>query len=152
MSEKQLNEQQILDGLFETAAAAPEESVFLKRLGLRMTLSGLTASKVDNIRDRCTKREGKKGAVTETLDSELFNATLISEATTVLEVVHSYGQEDEQRVSLQGWGDSRITSRMKLSGGEQAIRRMLLAGELNAIGDRVLDLSGFGVDIDDVKN
>jgi hypothetical protein len=84
-----------------------------------------------------------KGAVDEKVDTETFNALLISEATGKLEV---------KGLSLNGWGDPRITSRLKLSGGEQSVRRMLLAGELDAVGDKVLELSGFGVEIADLKN
>lgn len=151
MSLEQLNEQDILDGLFETAANLPEEAVFIGRLGLRITLRGLTSSKVDSIRERCTIRKTTKGQVTEKIDSELFNAALIKEATASLEVVKKL-EGGEQSVKLSGWGDDRLISRLKLSGGEEAVRRMLLAGELDAVGDKVLELSGFGVDIDDVKN
>ena len=142
MSE-QLNEKSILDGLFETASNLPEETVLIKRLDLRITLQGLTSSKVDAIRERCTTRKTVKGQITEKVDSELFNAALIKEATSSLEV---------KGLGLSGWGDDRITNRLKLSGGEEAVRRLLLAGELDAVGDKVLEISGFGVDIEDVKN
>ncbi|MNO48789.1 Phage XkdN-like protein [compost metagenome] len=149
-------EQEILDGLFETVANLPEEAVFIGRLGLRVTLRGLTSSKVDAIRERCTVRKTTKGQVSEKIDSELFNAALIKEATSMLEVVKKaeggdHGAET-QSVKLSGWGDERLTSRLKLSGGEEAVRRLLLAGELDAVGDKVLEISGFGVDIEDVKN
>lgn len=152
MSTEQLNEQDILDGLFETAANLPEEAVFISRLSLRITLRGLTSSKVDSIRERCTVRKTTKGQVSEKIDSELFNAALIKEATALLEVVKKLDQGGEQSVKLSGWGDDRLISRLKLSGGEEAVRRLLLAGELDAVGDKVLEISGFGVDIDDVKN
>ncbi|RRJ66944.1 hypothetical protein EHV15_31470 [Paenibacillus oralis] len=148
-----LNEQEILDGLFETAANLPEETVFIGRLGLRVTLRGLTSSKVDAIRERCTIRKTTKGQVTEKIDSELFNAALIKEATASLEVVKKGEDSREtQSLKLSGWGDDRLISRLKLSGGEEAVRRLLLAGELDAVGDKVLEISGFGVDIDDLKN
>lgn len=153
MSQHELfNEQDILDGLFETAANLPEEAVFIGRLNLRITLRGLTSSKVDSIRERCTIRKTIKGQVSEKIDSELFNATLIKEATSALEVVKLLENGGEQCVKLSGWGDDRLVSRLKLSGGEEAVRRLLLAGELDAVGDKVLEISGFGVDIDDVKN
>ncbi|MGG3454293.1 phage tail assembly chaperone [Paenibacillus rhizolycopersici] len=149
-------EQEILDGLFETVANLPEEAVFIGRLGLRVTLRGLTSSKVDAIRERCTVRKTSKGQVSEKIDSELFNAALIKEATSMLEVVNKADGGDRdaeaQSVKLSGWGDERLTSRLKLSGGEEAVRRLLLAGELDAVGDKVLEISGFGVDIEDVKN
>ncbi|MDO3408549.1 hypothetical protein QWJ34_02075 [Saccharibacillus sp. CPCC 101409] len=138
-----LSEEQILDVLFEAADKLPEETVAIRRLDLRMTLRGLTSSKVDGIRERCMVRKTVKGRTEEKVDSETFNALLISEATAKLEV---------KGLELNGWGDPRITSRLKLSGGEQAVRRMLLAGELDAVGDKVLELSGFGVELADVKN
>ncbi|EOS57661.1 phage tail assembly chaperone [Paenibacillus barengoltzii] len=152
-----VREQEILDGLFETVSNLPEETVFIGRLGLRVTLRGLTSSKVDAIRERCTVRKTTKGQVTEKIDSELFNAALIKEATSMLEVVKKANNGEDQSgkaqsVKLSGWDDSRLTSRLKLSGGEEAIRRLLLAGELDAVGDKVLEISGFGVDIEDVKN
>ncbi|WII36817.1 phage tail assembly chaperone [Paenibacillus thiaminolyticus] len=143
MANEQLNEQEILDSLFETASNLPEETVLIKRLGMRAVLRGLTSSKVDAIRERCTVRKTIKGQTTEKVDTEQFNAALIKEATSSLEV---------QGLKLNGWGDERLTSRLKLSGGEEVIRRMLLAGELDAVGDKVLEISGFGVDIADVKN
>lgn len=143
MANEHLNEQEILDSLFETASNLPEETVFIKRLGMRAVLRGLTSSKVDAIRERCTVRKTIKGQATEKVDTEQFNAALIKEATSSLEV---------QGLKLNGWGDERLTSRLKLSGGEEVIRRILLAGELDAVGDKVLELSGFGVDIADVKN
>ncbi|WP_068784765.1 phage tail assembly chaperone [Paenibacillus phocaensis] len=151
-----VREQEILDSLFETVANLPEEAVFIGRLGLRVTLRGLTSSKVDAIRERCTVRKTSKGQVSEKIDSELFNAALIKEATSMLEVVKKAEGSDRgaetQSVKLSGWGDERLTSRLKLSGGEEAVRRLLLAGELDAVGDKVLEISGFGVDIEDVKN
>ncbi|WP_374019002.1 hypothetical protein ABU162_04435 [Paenibacillus thiaminolyticus] len=143
MANEHVNEQEILDSLFETAKNLPEETIRINRLDLRITLRGLTSSKVDTIRERCTIRKSVKGQMTEKLDSELFNAALIKEATVALEV---------KGLKLSGWGDDRLTSRLKLSGGEEVIRRILLAGELDAVGDKVLEISGFGVDIADVKN
>lgn len=151
MSKETWSEQDILDGLFETATNLPEEAVFIGRLGLRVTLQGLTSSKVDLIRERCTIRKTTKGQMSEKVDSELFNAALIKEATSKLEVVKKLS-DGEKVVPLSGWDDTRLVSRLKLSGGEEAVRRLLLAGELDAVGDKVLEISGFGVDIDDVKN
>jgi hypothetical protein len=138
-----LSEEQILDQLFEAAERLPEENVRIQRLDLLLTLRGLTSSKVDQIRERCTIRKTVKGRTEEKVDTETFNALLISEATVKMNV---------RGLELSGWGDNRITGRMKLSGGEQAVRRMLLAGELDAVGDKVLELSGFGVEIEDLKN
>jgi len=138
-----MTEEQILDSLFEATEKLPEETVHIRRLDMQLVLRGLTSSKVDSIRERSTVRRTVKGQVDEKVDTEIFNALLISEATAKLDV---------KGLSLSGWGDPRITSRLKLSGGEQAVRRMLLAGELNAVGEKVMELSGFGVEISDLKN
>lgn len=63
---------------------------------MKIVLHGLTSSKVDSIRERCTIRRTVKGAVDEKVDTETFNALLISEATGKLEV---------KGLSLNGWGD-----------------------------------------------
>jgi hypothetical protein len=97
-------------------------------------------------------RKTNKGHVSEKVDSELFNAALIKEATAALEVVKKDKEGTEHSVQLSGWGDDRLVSRLKLSGGEEAVRRLLLAGELDAVGDKVLEISGFGVNIEDLKN
>ncbi|MBU5441207.1 hypothetical protein [Paenibacillus sp. MSJ-34] len=138
-----MTEDQILDSLLEATMNLPEATVFIKRLNMRITLRGLTSNVLDGIRERCTTRRQVSGRIEEKLDNELFNATLISTATRKLEI---------QSLTLSGWDDGRITSRLQLSDGAQAIRRMLLAGEIDAIGDKILDLSGYGVSIEDVKN
>ena len=140
---EQRSEKEILDVLFEAADKLPEQTVRIERLQLRITLRGLTSSRIDSIRERCTEKRKVKGATEEKLNGELFNATLIVESTVGLEV---------GGLALKGWGDARLTERMNASGGEQVVRRLLLAGELDAVGNQVIDLSGYGVDIEDIKN
>lgn len=56
-----MTEEQILDSLFEAAEKLPEETVRIKRLDMKIVLHGLTSSKVDSIRERCTIRRTVKG-------------------------------------------------------------------------------------------
>ncbi|MED1851830.1 hypothetical protein P4V33_09210 [Brevibacillus borstelensis] len=147
-----MTEDQVLDELFETTKSLPERTVRIERLGLEVTMSGLLAKKVDSIRERCTIRKEKRhGKSTEQFDDEKFNAMLITASTTGLVLKKKAGDKVVE-VKLSGWGDERLTSRMRLSGGEEVVRRILLGGELVALGDTVLDLSGYGVELDDVKN
>ncbi|MTV47764.1 hypothetical protein GJ688_02045 [Heliobacillus mobilis] len=140
---QQLTEEQILDGLFEATKNLPTKPVTLERLGMDITLKGLLAKKVDSIREKCTGRVKEGGVTREKIDRERFNAALIVDATVDLKV---------KGLQLNGWGDTRLTARMQLSSGEEVVRRLLLAGELDALSDEVMELSGFGVNLTEVKN
>lgn len=152
-----MSEDQILDELFETTKSLPERTVGISRLGLEITLSGLLAKKIESIRERCTRRKEKRNGKTDVqFDDEKFNALLITSSTTELKLRKKVGEGDKAKEIVvkfeSGWGDERLTSRMRLSGGEEVVRRMLLGGELAALGDVVLELSGFDVELEDVKN
>lgn len=134
MNWESMNEEQILQRLLD-ADTVPEKTVKLERLGIPVTLRGLTGKQVFSIRERCTERKERKGRVTERLDEEQFNTALIATATV-----------------KPNWGDSKLLAKYSASGPEEVIKRVLLAGELSALGDVVLDLSGFNVDLEDVKN
>lgn len=140
---EEYSEDQILDMLLETAENLPQATVYIERLDMKLTLRGLTSGKVDSLKEQCVTRKKVGGRLEEKFDNELFSALIISNATANIEV---------KGLKLNGWGDERLVSRLKASGGEQVVRRMLLAGELDAVGDKVLELSGWGVEIEDIKN
>ena len=129
-----LNEEQILQRLLDNDIV-PERTVKLARLDIPVSLRGLTGKQVYGIRERCTERKERKGRATERLDAEQFNTALIESATI-----------------KPNWGDPKLLSKHKASGPEEVIKRILLAGELSALGDIVLDLSGFNTELEDVKN
>lgn len=129
-----LNEEQILQRLLD-ADTVPERTVTIPRLGIPVTLRGLTGKQVFSIRERCTERKERRGQVIERLDEEQFNTALIAAATV-----------------RPNWGDPKLLAKYKASGPEEVIKRVLLAGELSALGDVVLDLSGFNTALEDVKN
>jgi hypothetical protein len=63
------------------------------------------------------------------------------------------GDEENPRViELKGWGDEKLMVKGKLSGPDQVVKRLLWAGELDALGNKVLDLSGYNIELEDVKN
>lgn len=134
MDFEKMSEEQILQRLLE-ADSIPERTVKLERLGIPVTLRGLTGKQVFAIRERCTERREKKGRLSERLDEEQFNTSLISAATV-----------------RPNWGDTKLLAKYNASGPDEVIKRILLAGELSSLGDVVLDLSGFNTDLVDVKN
>lgn len=129
-----MSEEQILQRLLD-ADTIPERTVTLPRLGIPITLRGLTGKQVFSIRERCTERRERRGQVTERLDEEQFNTALIAAATV-----------------KPNWGDPKLLEKYKASGPEEVIKRILLAGELAALGDIILDLSGFNTELEEVKN
>ncbi len=134
MEMESLTEEQVLQRLLD-ADAVPERTVRLERLNIPVRLRGLTGKQVFSIRERCTERKERRGQVTERLDEELFNVSLIAASTVT-----------------PNWGDSKLLAKYGASGPEEVIKRLLLAGELSAMGDVVLDLSGFNTELEDVKN
>lgn len=129
-----MTDEQILQKLLE-ADQLPEKTLTLPRIGIPVTLRGLTGKQVFSLRERCTERSDRRGAKADRLDEEQFNVALISAATV-----------------SPNWGDSRLLTKYQASSGEEVIKRILLAGELSALGDEVLDLSGFNTSLDEVKN
>lgn len=134
MDIENMTDEQVLQRLLE-ADAVPERTIEIPRLGIPVTLKGLTGKQVDTIRKRCTERKRQRGQSFEELDAERFNTTLIAAATI-----------------KPNWGSTKLLSKYQASGPEEVIRRLLLAGELAALGDAALDLSGFNIDLEDVKN
>lgn len=129
-----MTEEQILQRLLD-ADSVPERTVRIERLGAPIKLRGLTGKQVYSIRERCTDRKEKRGHTTERLDEEQFNTSLIAASTV-----------------SPSWGDPKLLAKFNASSGEEVIKRILLAGELSALGDVVLDLSGFNTELQEVKN
>ncbi|MFC4302983.1 phage tail assembly chaperone [Cohnella boryungensis] len=134
MSFEQLTEEQILQRLLG-ADTLPERAVRLERLDIPVKLRGLTGKQVFSIRERCTERKEKRGQTIERLDEELFNVSLIAASTI-----------------SPNWGNPQLLTKFSASSAEEVIKRILLAGEMSALGDVVLDLSGFNTELEDVKN
>lgn len=136
LEKENMTEQQVLEKLLAADDSIPEKTLFLRRLDLPIRVRGLTGKQVYRIQDQCTEQiKGKKGIITERLDEEAFNVSLIATATV-----------------SPDWGDARLMSKHKASSPEEVIKRILLAGELAALGDEVLEVSGFNTDLEAVKN
>jgi len=134
MNFEQLTDEQVLQRLLD-ADTLPERTVKLERLDIPVKLRGLTGKQVFSIRERCTERKERRGQTIERLDEELFNVSLIAASTIA-----------------PNWGNPQLLTKFSASSAEEVIKRILLAGEMSALGDVVLDLSGFNTELEDVKN
>jgi hypothetical protein len=133
-TDKSMTEEEILERLLD-ADRVPERTVGIERMGIPLTIRGLTGKTVFQIREQCTHRTNKRGQAIETLDEEQFNCRLIAAAT-----------------ASPKWEHPRLLEKYHASGAEEVVKRVLLAGELAALGDAVLDISGFNEELVEVKN
>ena len=127
------------DIITKLLAADPEHVptmvVPLKRLGIPVTVKALTGKQVARTRERNTQSiKTKKGPV-DKLDYENFNIGLIVQASV-----------------KPNWNDAKLLEKFRASSGTEVVKRLLLAGEISLLGDAVLDVSGFNIDLDDLKN
>ncbi|MCD9025747.1 phage tail assembly chaperone [Cohnella silvisoli] len=134
MENQNMSEEQVLQQLL-AADSIPERTVRIQRIGIPITLRGLTGKEVYALRERATERRGKRGQESERIDDEQFNVSLIATSTVT-----------------PNWGDPQLLAKYKASSAEEVIKRILLAGELGSLGDAVLDISGFNTELEDVKN
>lgn len=130
-----LTDEEILQKLLDVDAV-PERTVSLKRIGIPVTIKGLTGKQIFSIRERCTITVSeKRGRKHRELDEEAFNSALIATATV-----------------KPNWGDTKLLTKYRASGAEEVVKRLLLAGEMAQLGDLVLEVSEFNTELEEVKN
>lgn len=130
----EMTEDDIINKLLEPTDV-PERTYALDRLNIQITLKGLSEREIQRIRKECTTERKHRGQRVKELNEEEFNAALIEKATI-----------------KPNWNDKRLLSALSLSSGREVIKRRLLAGEMVALGDKVMELSGFDDDLEEVKN
>lgn len=114
----------------------PEATFIIDRLGIPVNLKGLTEKEISKIRKECTyTRKGKGGKIEEKLDGNEFDAGLIISATTNFD-----------------WNNKELLESSKASDGKQFIRKKLLAGEISSLTDKILELSGFNNELEEVED
>ncbi|MGL5714179.1 MAG: phage tail assembly chaperone [Paraclostridium sp.] len=131
----QMTEDDIIAKLMEETPA-PEATYALERLGIQVTLRGLSEKEVNRVRKECTfEKKVRGGQKIKELDNEEFNAALIEKSTVT-----------------PNWNNSKLLDALKASDGRQVIKKKLLAGETAALGDKVLSLSGFDSELEEIEN
>ena len=120
-----------LMGTFET----PEATVFIDRMGIPVTLKGLSEKEISKIRKECTYTRKVKGKIEERFDGNEFDAGLIIASTTNFD-----------------WNNKQLLDSAKASDAKAFIRKKLLAGEISSLTDKILELSGFGNELEEVED
>lgn len=144
-------EEDALKFILEQTENPPRKIVSIPRLGMEVTIQAFMDKEVERYREQCTFRKKERGKVVEDFDSNTFSALLITGATKALSLKMKKG-EQEEKVELGSWGNKKLLSMLKVSTAEEGIKRILLAGEISALGEAIMDLSGYNLQLDDVKN
>jgi len=133
---EKLTDEQILERLLN-AQKIPQARLWLKRLDLPITIQALTTKQIYAIREQCTRIiKGRRGQPDrEEVDTALFTVRIVLAGIV------------EPR-----FDNPALLQKLQLSGPEEAIQRLLLAGELNQIFSEILALSGFDEDLTELKN
>lgn len=121
----EMTEDEVLERLLN-ADTVPTKTVLLKRIGIPVTLKGLTNKKVSNIKKECTEIVKRRGKQSKEINEEDFEASLISVATV-----------------KPDWSNSQLMEKYNASRPIEVIKKSLLAGEMSLLSDIVLELSGF---------
>lgn len=131
----ELTDEEILQRMLDVETV-PERTVSLKRIGIPVTVKGLTGKQVYGIRERCTVTvSGKRGQTRRELDDEAFNGALVAAATV-----------------KPNWGDAKLLAKYRASSADEVVKRLLLAGEISQLGDLILEISEFNTELEEVKN
>lgn len=129
----EMTEEDMINRLLEPSEV-PERTYIMDRLGITVTLKGLSEKEIQRLRRECTTEKKTRGQRIKELNDEEFNAALIEKATV-----------------KPNWNDKRLLSQLGLSSGREVIKRRLLAGEMVALGDKVMELSGFDDELEEVE-
>lgn len=132
-----MKEKDILSKLMGTYEI-PTVTVILDRLEIPLKLKGLSSKEISTIRKECTYARKVKGNIEEKLEGSEFDAGLIVAATINFD-----------------WKAPELLDFHKASDGKQLIRKMLLAGEISSITGKIMEVSGYNdelEEIEDVKN
>jgi Phage XkdN-like protein. len=130
-----MKEEDILTKLMGTYEV-PTATVFIERMGIPVTLKGLSEKEISKIRKDCTySRKARGGKIEEKFDGNEFDAGLIVAATANFD-----------------WNNTKLIDSAKSSDGKQFIRKKLLAGEISSLTDKILELSGFNDELEEVED
>lgn len=116
----------VLKALLSVGDSKPTKTIPMKRFGVDFELQGIGGKEITKIREQATFQT-KKG---KQLDEELFGALIIEKGCTV--------PKWNAKELLDKYGDSST-----------AIQSLLLAGEIAKLSAEIMDLSGYGDDVED---
>ncbi len=123
----------VVDKLLQLEDEKATRTIYLKRLDLALTIRPITTSELYELRRRCKFKNLRTGA--ETTDDEKFQLGIIVTGTV-----------------SPNWKDERLLSKYNVLTGEDVVKKVLLPGEVVAVFEEIIDLSGFNEEVEELKN
>lgn len=116
-----------------------EEEVFISRLGTNFTVKAIDGQTFNKLRDQATHYVGKGANKQAQYNEEDFNGSLIVEACITPD-----------------FNNAKLLKKYGARDGADCVQKALLAGEIIALQEAILRLSGFSdnkdEEIEEVKN
>lgn len=119
----------------------PTKNYTIKRLGIQINLKGLTDKELKSLKKECMMKPKKvNGKWEEKINGDDYDAAIIIAATTNFD-----------------WNNPKLVQKLEVSDGKKVVLKRLLPGERTFLVNKVLELSGYNDDIeeieeDDIKN
>lgn len=142
-------EDNVLDGLLGAAKDKEDDTVLIEiarkgKVYFSFNIRGLTEKMYNDLHDQATKFRKARNLggvkVAEETDATRFRSLLIYHATV---------KEDREKL----WDNKEAWNELNVVTGTDMIDKVLLAGEKNAIVEKIDEISGYSDEIDDiVKN
>ena len=105
-----------------------------KGIKIPVELKGLTRKEMDRIKKECIRKRKVSGRTEEKLDNAEYDAGIVIGATTNFD-----------------WENPKLLEKENVSDGKQFVMRKLLAGEISSLANKVLELSGFGDELEEAE-
>lgn len=114
-----------------------ETEVFIKRLNTHFTVKAIDGKTLNGLKEQATHFVGKGANRKKQFDEDEFNGLLIAEACVTPD-----------------FRNAKLHEKYGVSEASECVQKALLAGEIIAIQEAALRLSGFedNADLDEVKN
>ncbi|CCL06433.1 conserved hypothetical protein [Clostridioides difficile CD002] len=113
----------------------PTRTLKIDRVKIPITIKAFTEKEITNIRKKCTKtRKLKNGLTEEKVDDDLMNLMLL-----------------ERGITKPNFNNKRFLEENKFSNAREALKRLFLAGELQAIADEILKLSRYDEVLEEIE-
>lgn len=123
-------ETDLLDALLNVEDI-PEKDVFMKRFGANFKIRAIDGDTLNRITEQATYRKTVKGEVKKEVNENEFGSLIIKEGCVT-----------------PNWQDKRLLDKYNTIDPKDVIRKRLLAGEIASLSAEIMELSGFGDDVD----
>ncbi|WKV08201.1 hypothetical protein Q2T46_11750 [Thermoanaerobacterium sp. CMT5567-10] len=129
-----MTDDQILERLLSDTEEIPQKTVFIKRLGIPITLKALTEKQIARIREKNTYPVKNNGIEMQKFDDEGFKLSLIVACTVKPDLT-----------------SQKLLNKYKVSTPEEFVARKFLAGEIEQLVTIIYELNGYANELEEIE-